>query len=158
LVDADPQKYPVEELLRWRAVHDEWTARAMEGRATEDDGVIHQGEAFLCGRCLRHRVSIPMQVCPCGAHVIWGATHEEEKSSNFTGGAMGFMAGFVIVVMLPMWINSWFSLHIPASFGLGTLAMIPIGVFVVLGAVLARKELIKQYPSTSPRFFWTRIA
>lgn len=154
MIDVDPKRYSVHRLLSWKHDAEQEANDEVEGRPRQlpaDDE--EQENGWICPFC-KSFVGLENHVClGCRAEVIRGSTAKERDNAMKVGLLVGALIAFGVFGLMPQWLNSTFGWQVPATFGLGLVALGIGGVLALLsglGCILFDERLHRRRP---PRFF-----
>ena len=84
----------------------------------------------FCGTAIKHG----REVClGCKADVIYGKTKEESKGEALITLIFGGIVAFIVLVMIPKWLNYVLNWNITSRFGLGVFSSLYSGLFIAFG-------------------------
>ncbi len=152
LIDADPITYSIQVLVSWKTQAEAWARTALETRSAEP--VKRPGElGWICPYC-GTTVVHGIQVClGCKAEVVYGATRVERENAGRIGLLAGGMLAAMALFALPDWLRTSFDWNVSAGWGLGLVAVVPIGISAVLAAYTCITFEERSRRATVPRFF-----
>ena len=93
-------------------------------------------------------------VCPgCQAEVISGLTQFERQEAVKIGMVTGGITAFLVLVVLPIWLESSLGWNIPPLWGLGPYALILVVLIVFIGGFTVIFFSEQKRLHNPPRFF-----
>lgn len=156
-IDTDYLNYPVALLLSWKESAEQEADDYNKGRKVnlplppdnEEEAIEGWGCPF-CGTT----VELGKSVClGCHAEVIPGLTRKEREETGKIGMMTGGGLAFLLFVMLPNWLKTYFSWGMEIFFGLGLYGLIAIAVLALVGGFIAIDRANKKRLAEPPRFF-----
>lgn len=153
MIDVDPLRYTVFRLLTWKQDAEQDATNEVEGLPRKPPTDEEQEIGWICPFC-KSFVGLDHHVClGCRAEVIQGSTTKERDNAMKLGMMAGATISFLLLVMMPQWLQSTFGWQTHPAFGLGLVAWGIAGSLSLLsgvGCMLFEEWSHKRNP---PRFF-----
>lgn len=158
-IDTDHLNYSVQLLHNWKLQAEKEADDETKGRTwklpstTQEEPKEEQKEGWVCPFC-GTVVEIGNSVClGCHAEVIPGLTRLERQETAKTGMLAGGALAFLVLFLIPDWINSSLGWDIEIFWGLGIYSLVIAAPIVAAGGFVATNLAEHKRLQDPPRFF-----